>query len=352
EYLQEIDQPTSSAFGFRDLTTIEGKIYGSENVWIIGIDENGEVIDSIHGIHNPNRALAYDPDRDWIWIGNDRADIVAINRAGEEQVRFEQDYHVFALGYNPADPDDKPLYLFHWDDGGGLANAVVSKMDVETGEIVQETLIAQDDPNNIILGAEVVSDLEGVDGYWVAPVLIMNSAENLGYLHLHKVETAVPMLRGIPMHGTIQVDDSDNPLLHLNSEGVTAGNYRGTIDVQYNGVDSPMSRNFVLRVVSVSTESESPKLPQKFTMSDPYPNPFNSTIQVNYSVPNPAEVKVKIYNLQGQLLYNASHDVNAGNHNFVWHANTNKGAEVASGIYLLQVSSADFISTGKIVLIR
>ncbi len=106
-------------------------------------------------------------------------------------------------------------------------------------------------------------------------------------------------------------------------------------------------------LVSVEDEENSIVLiPTEFTISN-YPNPFNPTTTIQYSLPKPGNVKVQIYDITGSLvneLINVKQ--NAGQHSVVWNGTNQQGLEAASGIYLYRVQFKDQIKTAKIILMK
>ncbi|MBK7105474.1 MAG: T9SS type A sorting domain-containing protein [Ignavibacteriae bacterium] len=79
-----------------------------------------------------------------------------------------------------------------------------------------------------------------------------------------------------------------------------------------------------------------------------YPNPFNITTNLNYKISQPANVKIRIYNLLGQLIeevINKNHQI--GEYNFEWNAN-----KVTSGIYLFTISANNYFESKKVILLK
>jgi len=79
-----------------------------------------------------------------------------------------------------------------------------------------------------------------------------------------------------------------------------------------------------------------------FKLLNPYPNPFNSTINIKYELPQEARIKVVIYNLLGKkikTLYNEYQK--KGIHNCKWYGNNQWGESVSSGVYFLKITSPD-----------
>ncbi len=94
--------------------------------------------------------------------------------------------------------------------------------------------------------------------------------------------------------------------------------------------------------------------PKEYTLYQNYPNPFNPGTTIKYALPFDSNVKVRIYNLLGELvteLVNATQEV--GYHNAVWNAGS-----MASGVYIYTIQAKsvdgqkDFKSVKKMMLVK
>ena len=90
------------------------------------------------------------------------------------------------------------------------------------------------------------------------------------------------------------------------------------------------------------------RLPADYALSPNYPNPFNPTTTILYSLPNEADVRIVIYNTLGQELVELVNDHRpAGTHKLVI-----QGADLSSGIYLVHFETGAQTLTRKIVLLK
>ncbi len=89
-------------------------------------------------------------------------------------------------------------------------------------------------------------------------------------------------------------------------------------------------------------------LPLEFGIVDAYPNPFNSSTNITYNLPNAADVEIALYDLAGrqivQLLLNNKH---TGQHTI-----TIDGSSLSSGVYLMQLQANGEASKRKLTLIK
>ena len=78
-------------------------------------------------------------------------------------------------------------------------------------------------------------------------------------------------------------------------------------------------------------------MPNSFTI-DNFPNPFNPSTTIVFSIPESGNVTIKIYNLLGELittLYDGYCEV--GNHKIIWNSTNIKGTQVSNGVYFYNI---------------
>ncbi|MCL4305731.1 T9SS type A sorting domain-containing protein [bacterium] len=89
-------------------------------------------------------------------------------------------------------------------------------------------------------------------------------------------------------------------------------------------------------------------LPTNFSITSTYPNPFNSSVAIEYDVPRSAPVALDIYDVTGRkvaTLINATHSV--GTHRVLWNADSQP-----SGVYIVSLTSAHTSVTSKLMLVK
>ncbi len=109
-----------------------------------------------------------------------------------------------------------------------------------------------------------------------------------------------------------------------------------------------------LNLLTTSVENSDPNLPQQFELSQNFPNPFNPTTTIKYSLPNSSIVTLRVYNLLGKEVATLVDNEfkQAGNHVGVWDGRNASGNVVASGLYLLRMQAGNFVQTRKMVLVQ
>ncbi|MEE9271359.1 MAG: T9SS type A sorting domain-containing protein [Candidatus Krumholzibacteria bacterium] len=86
-----------------------------------------------------------------------------------------------------------------------------------------------------------------------------------------------------------------------------------------------------------------------------YPNPFNPTTTIRYSIKERAHVSLRIYNAAGQLVRTLVHGVRTPNPDGLeatWDGRSNAGQSVSSGVYFYKMVTKGFSQTKKMVLLK
>jgi len=112
-----------------------------------------------------------------------------------------------------------------------------------------------------------------------------------------------------------------------------------------NGEISGKSEYYFKNLLSTETEIG---VPSKFSISQPYPNPFNPKVTFNISIPQNNIVLINIYDISGRLVEEiANTNLVTGVHRFTWDA---KGR--TSGVYFVQAVYNGEVQNQKIILVK
>jgi len=94
-------------------------------------------------------------------------------------------------------------------------------------------------------------------------------------------------------------------------------------------------------------------IPDVFSLSQNFPNPFNPNTKLGFGVPEDARVKITIYNLLGQQVKTlVNEDMLAGYRFIVWNGTNQFGQSVTSGMYIVVMESKNFRKVRKMVMLK
>ncbi len=98
-------------------------------------------------------------------------------------------------------------------------------------------------------------------------------------------------------------------------------------------------------VVELQTTSE---IPQEFGIISTYPNPFNSTIRIEYAISSDSHISLNLYNISGQKIKTmVDRRSKAGIHRI-----NIKADDLASGLYFIELDSRGKTVSRKVLLVR
>ncbi len=95
------------------------------------------------------------------------------------------------------------------------------------------------------------------------------------------------------------------------------------------------------------------ELPSEWALYQNYPNPFNPETIIPFDLVESTEVEIAVYDLLGQrvaLIQDAL--LPAGHHEINWNGCNAAGNQVASGVYFVQMRTAQFVATRKLAKVK
>ena len=94
-------------------------------------------------------------------------------------------------------------------------------------------------------------------------------------------------------------------------------------------------------------------VPRSLHLAPIYPNPFNSSAVIRFSLPSRNSVSLTIFDLLGREIATlADGEWEAGTHEIRWPARDFRGRQLPSAAYLCRLRSADQVETRKLLLLR
>lgn len=94
-------------------------------------------------------------------------------------------------------------------------------------------------------------------------------------------------------------------------------------------------------------------LPDHFELAQNFPNPFNPTTEIQFSVPVQSLIRIKVYNIMGQLVSTlVQGNYEAGIHRIQWDGKSDQGIALGSGIYIYRMEGPKFVQAKKMLLLK
>ncbi len=93
--------------------------------------------------------------------------------------------------------------------------------------------------------------------------------------------------------------------------------------------------------------------PANFALEQNFPNPFNPSTEITFTLPESAPTKLVVYNSLGQVVRTlVDGNVDAGTHKVTFDAKDDGGNELSSGTYIYKIISGSFNETRKMTLAK
>ncbi len=93
--------------------------------------------------------------------------------------------------------------------------------------------------------------------------------------------------------------------------------------------------------------------PENVKLSYNYPNPFNPSTTIEYSVPRKLHVRIKVFNILGQEVVTLVDEKKAaGEYEIIWNGKDSDGMDAATGVYFYRLEAGDTYELKKMVLLK
>ena len=115
-------------------------------------------------------------------------------------------------------------------------------------------------------------------------------------------------------------------------------------------VDAGFWGSMVVKLLDVDDELP---LPEEFMVAPAYPNPFNPSTNIDFTLPEISDVTIAIYDILGREIFNYNRTaLDAGYYSIRWNGTFNSGEGVPTGVYIVNVRNSAKSFTQKITLLK
>ena len=111
--------------------------------------------------------------------------------------------------------------------------------------------------------------------------------------------------------------------------------------------------SFISSAWTVGDSALDNEQPLVYALSANYPNPFNPSTTIDYSIANAGEVSIIVYDMMGRHVRTLVSDFSTpGSYSVTWDAKNNEGISVSAGMYVYKMISGDFVKVNKMLLVK
>ena len=135
----------------------------------------------------------------------------------------------------------------------------------------------------------------------------------------------------------------------------TGIDYRVAVTALLVGDGNAYNDTLVAQARSTGESSTDPGVTEapSFWLGQCYPNPFNPSTAIRFTLAEAARARLSIYDVSGRLVRRlVDEQRGAGTHNEIWDGTDGTGRGAASGVYFYRLEAGPFTQTRKMVLLR
>jgi hypothetical protein len=94
-------------------------------------------------------------------------------------------------------------------------------------------------------------------------------------------------------------------------------------------------------------------LPFEYKLDPNYPNPFNPSTTIEFTLARRGHVRLEVFNILGQKVrVVADAEYTVGSHRVSWDGRDEGGRVAASGVYLYRITAGDYVKARKMVVLK
>jgi len=246
------------------------------------------------------------------------------------------------------DADETIMRLRDWRSGNGPFELESNTPVVNVGDFNQRapspaltTLTDGDIVDEARFGQDFPPDWDGT------PILDLNSTQNADSVNYTSSRS-----RTVKLDYVLYTDSAIEVGNHyvLNTRTMTQEDLT-KYDLEAADTDSASDHLPTIMDISstlpVSVETIS-SIPAKFRLLAPYPNPFNPSTTIEYSIDQAVRVELTVYDLLGRQVSSLVNEPQtAGEYSVKFDA-----SGLASGVYFIRFTAGDFVESVKVVLAK
>ncbi len=258
-----------------------------------------------------------------------------VQAASELRVTYPNGGEYFQVGQNVS---------LTWDTLGGISFVDVA-YSVDGGDRWQSLA------SNLMNNGSFETNWTG-PGSVQALVRISNTnglAEDVSDLEFSLIEP-VSWLAVNPLSGSLVQGESETITLYFDSQSLTPGVYESWLMI----TDGAAGTSRVVPINMQVVDTLSPVIPSAiFALNGAYPNPFNPSTRISFSLPRPAQASVQVLDIRGHVVRTLFAGVLPEGRQFLhWDGKSDEGQRVAAGLYLARLRTAGFEATAKMTLAK
>ncbi len=184
------------------------------------------------------------------------------------------------------------------------------------------------------------------DSLFKSLVVVNNSNQEMEINGLLNRDSSYHVNESLP----ILIAAQDSAVLNVKFKPKSGPNHPDDLYLQWNKKDERIARIVKLSGTtdSIATGVNKGQNKLEFTLAQSYPNPFNPTTKISFTIPKEGNVTLKVYDILGREISTLiNSELKPGNYNINFSAEN-----LPSGVYLYNLRVNDYNMTKKMLLLR
>lgn len=168
-------------------------------------------------------------------------------------------------------------------------------------------------------------------------------------IRVERVHSPFNWLTAQKFGGVIPAGGSESVELTLSAQDVPTGSYQTVLQVKSNDPNNPYIEIPISADIQMATSSESGKeMPTRVELRQNFPNPFNPTTNIQFTLDRTADVTLEVFNITGQKVATLIRGtLSSGSHQQTFNA-----SGLSSGLYIYRLQTPEQSFTRQMVLIK
>jgi subtilisin family serine protease len=176
---------------------------------------------------------------------------------------------------------------------------------------------------------------------------LIYTIENHGaHLGTELSQVRLPLYDNLILNEDVTLESGSNLTIESESGTVTIAAASGTVTI--GGQASGGGSNIIAGDEPGRTTETIQTVPERFMLSNNYPNPFNPSTVIEYTLPEPVQVKLEIFDILGRRVAVLVNDIQQpGRYKVNWDA-----TNASSGMYLYRIQAGAYVETRRMLLMK
>ena len=152
--------------------------------------------------------------------------------------------------------------------------------------------------------------------------------------------------------GIINFQEVESFNYNINTQDLLNGTYYGKIVIEDTNQNLSDTLEVILSVDdNVSVDKNI--IPKEYMLEQNFPNPFNPSTEIKFSIPKSENVSLFIYDLLGNEVKKiVDSKLKEGQYKYKWSGENNLGDKISAGMYFYKIQAGSFIKTKKMILLK